>query len=211
MTVTEVAGLSGYCRQRINRLVDIVPFRYSGIRRTSNGRLEVVNEEVTRRWCEFLRGRKAYRRENNRLRQEKRERLKIRRAMLCLDLSPLMREVRAQTASRLAEIFKAKFVHEGFADHLWQDAAEEVGRHSVKKVMRPMEFACILFAMKGRKIATKAARDTLFEWLTGQIPVDCYTGYADIARDYGCTRAALSVAAKQLPTAVLRRTGRRRR
>jgi hypothetical protein len=203
MTVSDLVSISGYSRQRINQLVDLG--HAHGIERKPNRRLEVTDRPLAKRWCEFLRKRKETRRQNNLARKEWRDRLKIRRTVFAVDLPAIIGEVFPFVTAEVRASLKKKF---GFSESDWNKLAEEISRESVQAIMRPVDFYRMRFAMRGRKTATKAARRALFDWLAAQVPAYWYRGYADIARDFGCTRAAVSAAGKQLPPELLKRSGR---
>ena len=203
MTVSDMASISGYTRQRINRLVELG--RAHGIKRKHNGRLEVTDEPLAKRWCEFLRKRKAKRRENNLARKEWRERLKIRRMILAIDLPAIIGEVYPLVTAKVRADLAKKF---GFSEDDWTKFAEDVSRKAVLSTLKPIEFYQARFAMRGRKTATRAARHALFDYATSPESVHWFRSYADIARDFGCTRSAVSAAAKQLPSELPKHSGR---
>jgi hypothetical protein len=77
--------------------------------------------------------------------------------------------------------------------------AEYTARNSVQNLARPIEIQSVIFTLKGRKESTRNARAALFDFEVRPGMVPQFKSWADIAREFGCTRTALSAAAKQLP------------
>jgi hypothetical protein len=201
MTVSEMTSISGYSRQRLNKLVDLGLAR--GVRRKLSGRLEVFDPELATRWCNWLRKRKNYRHQRNLERIENRDHRKLRRMMIAAE--PLYRKVAAivlrETADKTGKYIADKF---GFS-------REAVGNYTRDMVLRavqmnPVEACRYAFAHKGRKLSTIKARDALFDFEVYPEMVPWLKSWEDIAREYGCSHATLSAAAKQLPPEFRRRS-----
>ena len=110
----------------------------------------------------------------------------------------------------LMKDINAKFgeqVPNGFED-AWNDYVSDLSQRTLLKHSRLFETIQRAFAMKGRKSCTRAARHALFEFELTPATVPWIRSYADIARDFDCTRAAISAAAKQLPPELPKRSGR---
>ncbi|HWY91808.1 MAG TPA: hypothetical protein VNY04_02835 [Chthoniobacterales bacterium] len=196
MTVSEMASISGYSRQRLNKLVDAGFSR--GVRRKPSGRLEVFDQEMAARWCDHLRKRKTQRHQRNLARIEWRDRLKVRRMMIAEE--PLYREVATAVVRETADK-TGKYIADksGFSREVVDDYARDMSLRTVQKLMNPIEVCRYAFAYKGRKLSTIKARDALFDFEIFPETVPWLKSWEDIAREYGCSHATLSAAAKQLP------------
>jgi CRP-like cAMP-binding protein len=206
MTISEMAKRSGYSRQRLNKLVDL---GYAhGARRKPSGRLEVFDEKLATRWCDFLGRRKAVRRQNNQDRIEKRvirqNRKRFFSEFVPAFLKGLARELPDYEKKMARQTHALLFEKTGktFSDDLVREFVQDQARQIFLDQSRATELQKDAFAFKGRKRTTRAARGALFDYEIGKI--DFYKSWADIAQDFGCTRAALSAAAKQLPPGLCR-------
>jgi hypothetical protein len=210
MTVSDLVSMSGYSRQRLNRLVDLGYAR--GIERKTNGRLVITDEVLAARWCEFLRRRKTERKRRNAEREEKRGRLKVRR-LLSTELLPFIAgiagKVCQEASASLVEALEQKLQSEG--NGRFRDFAEEFvqtkSREITTSILQPIETHRAAFALRGRRPSTKMAREALFDFTLNPGAVPWLKSFSDIAREYGCTRAAVSLMSKQLPVELPERSG----
>jgi hypothetical protein len=206
MTVSELVAISGYSRQRINQLVELG--HAHGIQRKPNGRLEVTDRPLAKRWCEFLRKRKAVRTQRNSERKENRDRLKLRREILAVDISGLVRAVYPEVKLGVHAALVKKYDSELLYESNWKPFAEKYSRQAIRSHLQPIDFYRAVFILKGRRPETQMARKALFNFSLDPKLVPWCRSYADIASEYACTRAAVSAAAKQLPRRLPDRSGR---
>jgi len=205
MTVEEMVSRSGYSRQRLNKLVDAGLSR--GVRRKPSGRLEVFDQELAARWCDLLRMRKVDRHQRNIARIEWRDRLKVRRMVIASQT--VFNKIAGKALLEATESIRKEITKQsGFFGAGVDGYARDVARRSVKDVLQPTGFQRAQFCLKGRSEATIQARGTLFDFIVSPQQVPEIRSYADIARHYGCTRAAVSAMCKDLPPELLSRSGR---
>src|ERR1700724_4461082 len=140
MTVSDLASISGYSRQRINQLVELG--HAHGIQRKPNGRLEVADRPLAKRWCEFLRKRKAVRRQQNLERKENRDRLKIRRMLLAASGPAIIGEVYPLLTAKVLADLKKKF---GFSESDWSKLAADISREAIQSPVQPPHFYRAVF------------------------------------------------------------------
>jgi hypothetical protein len=212
MTISEIASKSGYSRQRLNRLVDLGYAK--GIERKANGRLAITNEVLATQWCEFLLRRKTERKRRNAERKEKRDLLKIRLSPETFQLA--VNKVRQGVAVSMGEDLMQKLQREFKGDwrqfeHLAKQIAQAKSREVVASILPPIPVYRTDFALRGRRPETKMAREALFDFALTPAAIPWIKSFSDIAREYGCTRAAISAMAKKLPTDIPRKSGRYRR
>jgi hypothetical protein len=195
-----MATRSGYSRQRLNKLVDLGLAH--GVRRTPSGRLEVFDEKLAAQWCDSLRSRKSHRRQRNLNRIEVRQRIikkrsKNKELQMVLDMGPLSLNA---VASEYARGFNSFALSKG--REFSAELVAEIARERAKEFLQPITLIQKqLFVDRARNERMRSARAMLFEYLINPGSVPHIKSSADIARDFGCTRAALSAAAKHLPAA----------
>jgi hypothetical protein len=208
MTVSELASKSGYSRQRLNRLVDLGCAQ--GIERKTNRRLMITDEILVGRWCECLHRRKTERKHRNAQRKENRDRPKIQR--LPSLLTTIVNRARQDTASSLSEAFdQIQSAFKGDKQHfkyLAEKWAQTKSREIVVSMLPPIPLYRASFISRGRRPGTRMARKDLFDFALNPGAVPWVESYADIAHKHGCTRAAISAMAKELPIEIPRRSGR---
>jgi hypothetical protein len=206
MTVHEIARRSGYSRQWLNKLVDlgIAP----GLSRKQSGRLEVQDEKLVAHWCERLRRRKESRRQNN----EERKARRIERRMLLDGLhKPFDAAAELQHGARQIRqrVIKDHPAVVDFPQNLVNEAILDTARRAIGGA-----FQLILrlrFGLRGKRPETREARMKLFDFVASPGSLSEVRSYADIARACGCTRAAVSAMARQLPSGLSGRSGRIRK
>jgi len=204
VTISEIAQLSGYSRQRLNKLVDLG--HCAGVRRKPSGRLEVFNEAEAMRWCEFLQRRKAARHQRNERRKEKRERLKVRRNLIAAQIL-----LKKGVPRALPLVVKRLIEQDKFPVSIPYDESYDLARKSIEDILPITGFQRAAFCMKSRSESMMQVRGTLFDFVVSPQSMPEIHSYADIARHYGCTRAAISAMSKHLPPELRLRSGRMRR
>jgi hypothetical protein len=201
MTIQEMASRSGYSRQRLNKLVDAGFSR--GVRRKPSGRLEVFDQELAARWCDHLRKRKDQRHQRNLARKEKRADLILMRQRI--GIPEYFKEIAPEVLRKATELWRSFGEDKGFPGVILDRFTDEQSWQTVQEALRPIDLYREAFAWKGRKQSTRAARAALFDYEVCPERVPWFRSWEDIARDFGCTHAALSAAAKQLPPELRRR------
>jgi hypothetical protein len=214
MTVSELASISGYSRQRLNRLVDLG--HAHGIRRKPNGRLEVTDKPLAVRWGESLRRRKAVRKQRNLERREKRDRLKVRRMISATPLPHIIGALHPEITASMRYLVIQKLQNEFKGDwqkfdHLIDGFAQTKSREILESILQPIGFQRAAFILLGRRPDTKAARSMLFDFAVNPATTHWIKSFADIARGCDCTRAAVSAMSKQLPMQLPENSGRHHR
>lgn len=201
MTVADMCRISGYSRQRLNQIAKL--YQPPCFRRKPNGRLEILDEVIVRKWCEKLRRRKEQRRQRNEDRKMQRSRRAFWR-----EIGEIMQEGIRKALPDLIREMNAKFeekIPDGIED-AWNEYVRDLSRRVLQERSKVLEVQRDAFAYRGRKRSTGGARYALWDFAINSI--DQYKSYAAIARDFGCTRAALSAAAKSLPNGLVKRSGR---
>jgi hypothetical protein len=206
MTVSDMCLISGYSRQRLNKLVKLGHAR--GCRRKPNDRLEIFDKALATRWCKSLRQRKERRRQNNEARKEWRDRIKIRKSISLTRTMPTLMQKALSALTPTIQSDLEKRIKDPRLEQWGDFLAHAIAKFVIYQATDPIGIARASFAIRGRNDAMREARGMLFDFSMAPQIVPHIRSYADIAREYGCSRAAISAAAKQLPKQGAKRGGR---
>lgn len=130
--------------------------------------------------------------------------------MMSEDLTPVLVKMHREVVSAMRESLAAGIPELPIDNRLLNKCISDNARTFILKETGADKIRVVAFSLRGRKPETVYAREILYHYSATPDVIPKITSYADIARKAGCTRAAVSYMAKQLPEGLHGRSGRLR-